>query len=379
MSTGRLTSKPSKVLPNHLRYERRQMMRQAIFQGLSDSERKIRSLSAVTLSHIAHCDWPDEYPDLLTNLLQLLSSVSPDSIHGAMQVFTELIKSDLTENQILPMLRDLLPVLLNILGSTDHTPLTRSRTISVFRQCAEALFMVKEQHPQAIREATASVLPVWLEAFKVLLNIDPPQDFSAPTWDSLHVSHTGLQTLYIPLAKYYLSADAGGTPGTSEDGSVDLSQLACPIFDFVGRIARHGKAGTWLDDNNNTLLVSAVFKIAQMTPDDVKPIDIEYLLANVIPSVLELSGRAFVFASEYAQLLPLQLAGQYLEAAIHVLEAPTLRIGVFMHPRHHGPPTFWERNAALWCSGVWPPADEGEEVRDRRRWTGKMRVLDESL
>jgi len=36
-----------------------------------------------------------------------------------MQVFTEFIKSDLTEDQILPVLRELLPVLLSILGSTQ--------------------------------------------------------------------------------------------------------------------------------------------------------------------------------------------------------------------------------------------------------------------
>ena len=36
-----------------------------------------------------------------------------------MQVFSEIIKSDLTEDQILPILRELLPVLLNILGSTQ--------------------------------------------------------------------------------------------------------------------------------------------------------------------------------------------------------------------------------------------------------------------
>lgn len=34
-----------------------------------------------------------------------------------------------------------------------------------------------------------------------------------------------------------------------------------------------------------------------------------------------LQGRGFVFASQYAKLLPLQLAGQYLDAAIHVIEA----------------------------------------------------------
>lgn len=48
--------------------------------------------------------------------------------------------------------------------------------------------MVKDQHPQAVKEATASVLPVWLEAFKVLLNIEPQQDVaSSENWDSLAI------------------------------------------------------------------------------------------------------------------------------------------------------------------------------------------------
>lgn len=48
--------------------------------------------------------------------------------------------------------------------------------------------MVKDQHPQAVKEAIASVLPVWLEAFKVLLNIDPLQDVADPSnWDGLTV------------------------------------------------------------------------------------------------------------------------------------------------------------------------------------------------
>jgi hypothetical protein len=75
-----------------------------------------------------------------------------------------------------------------------------------------------------------------------------------------------------------------------------------------------------------------------------KPIDIEHLLANVIPNILGLSrrlpclmsapiesdvvvdqpflqGRGFVFASQFAQLLPLQSSGQYLEAGLQVIES----------------------------------------------------------
>lgn len=45
---------------------------------------------------------------------------------------------------------------------------------------------------------------------------------------------------------------------------------------------------------------------------------------NLLTTILEfpfLQGRGFVFASQYAKLLPVQLAGQYLDAAIHVIEA----------------------------------------------------------
>lgn len=48
--------------------------------------------------------------------------------------------------------------------------------------------MVKEQHPQATKEASAQVLPVWLDAFKVLLSIDPRQDVeNTQNWDGLAV------------------------------------------------------------------------------------------------------------------------------------------------------------------------------------------------
>jgi len=48
--------------------------------------------------------------------------------------------------------------------------------------------MVKDQHPQAVKEAIGTVLPIWLEAFKILLNIDPTSDVSnCENWDGLAV------------------------------------------------------------------------------------------------------------------------------------------------------------------------------------------------
>nr|GAT57396.1 ARM repeat-containing protein [Mycena chlorophos] len=438
--------------------ETKSQIRAAVFQGLSDPDRKIRTLCAHTLSAVASSDWPDEYPDLLSSLIGLISSGSPNSVHGAMQVFTEFIKSDLTEDQILPVLRDLLPVLLNILGAPEvHTALTRARTVSVFNQCVTSLYMVKGQHPQAVKEAIATILPIWLEAFKVLLSTDPQQDIvNRPNWDGLAVriqvfkaldtintsfpraltpylsvfltaALNHLTALFPTFSQYYLASNESA-PTSSENESIELPQLICPIFDFMGAVTRGGRYKSWFEEGNSNLsgLIAAVFNFLQMTHEDEetwatnpnafvaqeddetqqysvrvagfdllaslidqtrthtanvfqttiqdiisasqqareagssawwkpleaglaaigsqaeaveecvedeqnagrpKPIDIELLLSNVVPSVLALTefpflqGRGFVFASQYAKLLPVQLAGQYIEAAIQVIEA----------------------------------------------------------
>ncbi|KAK2464757.1 hypothetical protein APHAL10511_003175 [Amanita phalloides] len=272
-------------------------IRQTVFHGLSDPDRRIRSLCALALSSIANSDWPDEYPDLLSSLINILSSGSPSSVHGAMQVFTEFIKSELTEDQILPVLQQLLPVLLSILGSTSHSAPTRARTISVFRQCITALFMVKDQHPQAVKEAVASVLPVWLDAFKVLLNMDLQREVQGgDNWDGLFIRiqifktldaiHTSfpralarylpdflsssllhLQTIYPSFVHHYISS-SDPIPRTSEDEAIELYELIVPIIDFVAAVARGGRAKAWFDVQHFPALVSAIFKFTQMTEDD---------------------------------------------------------------------------------------------------------------
>ncbi|KZT02228.1 ARM repeat-containing protein [Laetiporus sulphureus 93-53] len=430
--------------------------RQIVFQCLSDPQSKIRSLCAQILTTIASADWPDEWPDLLDALIALLSSNSPASVHGSMQVLAEFIKSDLTEDQILPILRQLLPILLNILGAPQqHSVLTRARAVSVFKTCVETLFMVKQEHPQAVKEAAASILPAWLEAFKYLLNIDPRQDVEGtPNWDGIALRiqiYKALDTIHVPFSKqllpyindlltvslnhltllyptfvhYYLMGEEP-VPLPSENEATELTQLFCAIMDLVSVMTRMGRSKKWFDGGNARALVIAMFNWIQITKEDEEewannanafvaneaeealsfsvrvsgldmlaalieefqpvamrtiqqaiqeitrtsneardagnpdwwrpleamlaavgsqaedvlewiedqesaghpsPMDIEPLLTNVVPNLLGLAdcpflqGRAFVFASQYTKVLPTQLAGQYLEATVHVLEA----------------------------------------------------------
>ena len=63
--------------------------------------------------------------------------------------------------------------------------------------------MVKDQHPQAVKEATASVLPVWLDAFRVLLSIDPLQDISGAHWDGLSIKIEVFKVCFFALLCHY--------------------------------------------------------------------------------------------------------------------------------------------------------------------------------
>lgn len=277
--------------------EIKSQIRTAVFQGLSDSNRKIRTASAHTLSAISECDWPDEYPELLENLIQLLSSGSSDAIHGSMQMFTDFVKSELTEDQLLPILRRLLPILLNILGDQEHhSPLTRARTIAVFRQCVESLYMVKDAHPEPVKEAASTVLPVWLDAFRVLLSMDPKLDVeNKPNWDglairiqivkTLDIIHTAFPRALAPYLSDFLAASLRQlhdlfptfhqyyvlatdiVPLSSEDEKIELSQLASSTLDFIAATAR-GKSKDWFNEANIHQLVGDIFNWTEMTADE---------------------------------------------------------------------------------------------------------------
>ncbi|TFY55031.1 hypothetical protein EVJ58_g8505 [Rhodofomes roseus] len=368
-----------------------------------------------------------------------------------MQVMAEFIKADLTEDQILPVLRQLLPILLNILGAPEqHSVLTRARAVGVFRTCVETLFMVKQEHPQAVKEAAQSILPAWLDAFKFLLNIDPRQDVEGtPNWDGvalriqifkagfaldmiqvpfhrllipalpdfLSAALTHLTTLYPAYLHHYVLAQATVPPPsettdsetrhargrefwtddsmgklvlaltqwvqiTKDDeeewinnANAFVAQEAEEAMSFSARIAGIDLLGAIIDGFQSPAMNTMQSVVQQITaqsdvekasgnPSWWRPLEamlaavggqsesvlewiddeaasgrqaqiqIAPLLQNVIPNLLSLSdcpflqGRAFVFASQYTKVLPVEMAGQYLQATVQVLEASEANVPI---------------------------------------------------
>lgn len=95
------------------------MVREVIVNGLADPESKIRVVSAYVVSKIAHDDFPEDWPNLLDILIVYLKSNSADSVHGAMRVLLEMVKKDISIQQLPQVGPVLLPELYRILTSDN--------------------------------------------------------------------------------------------------------------------------------------------------------------------------------------------------------------------------------------------------------------------
>ncbi|KAF8314424.1 ARM repeat-containing protein [Clavulina sp. PMI_390] len=285
-------------------FETKVEARTIIFHGLSDPNRKIRVTSAFTISKIAQCDWPDQYETLLDDLIALLSTGAAHAIQGALQVFNEFAREDLTEDQLLPVLRQLLPILLGILGTPTHDPFTRARAVGVFRQCLTSLLMVKDKVPSAVTEASDVVLPQWLDAFRIILEADASadvlntSDWSAlapriqifKTLNELHSALPRLLTPYLPtflnlalvhlntllpvFHQHYVAEGGSPPPATSPDDpdqQISLPIFASSIFDLLSQASRGKRVPAWFSDNDYATVGACVTAVAgwtQMTEDD---------------------------------------------------------------------------------------------------------------
>lgn len=59
-------------------------------------------------------------------------------VHGAMRLFTEFVRNDLSEDQLLPVMKELVPVLLTVLGDSKVCGYASS-TIHLFKSFRSTL------------------------------------------------------------------------------------------------------------------------------------------------------------------------------------------------------------------------------------------------
>lgn len=142
-------------------------------------DRKLKAAAGLVVSKIASADFPDEWPDLLDNLLTLIPTASDGRLHGALKVLDELIDDCFNETQFFAVAHQLIKVVHDVAVSDARKPTLRALACSVFRGCLDMLEMVLEDHKAAVKSFADEVLKQWLPFFIDIMKTrlpDPPSE-----------------------------------------------------------------------------------------------------------------------------------------------------------------------------------------------------------
>ncbi|KAJ5123278.1 Armadillo-like helical [Penicillium atrosanguineum] len=140
-------------------------------------ERKVKASASYAVSKIASADFPDDWPELLPSLLQIINdaSTTDSALHGALKVLLDLVDTGLSEDQFFNVARDLVSALFAVATSETRRPMMRALSVAVFRSCFDTFEMVLEQHKVAIKQFVDELLSAWSPFFVSTLKAALPQ------------------------------------------------------------------------------------------------------------------------------------------------------------------------------------------------------------
>ena len=63
---------------------------------------KLRTAASMAIAAVAKEDFPENWPELIPHILQMLQAGAPHLVHGAMRCLV-LVSEEITDNQVWPM------------------------------------------------------------------------------------------------------------------------------------------------------------------------------------------------------------------------------------------------------------------------------------
>ncbi|KAH7414070.1 armadillo-type protein [Phaeosphaeria sp. MPI-PUGE-AT-0046c] len=157
--------------------ENRPLMRQQLLALATTDQldRKLKSAAGLVVSKIANADYPDQWPDLLDNLLQLIPVATDGQLHGALKVLSELVEDCFNETTFFGVAPQLVKVLYDVAINEQRRPVLRALACSVFRSCFDILEMVLEDHKAMVKSFADEILQEWIPFFVNILKTRLPE------------------------------------------------------------------------------------------------------------------------------------------------------------------------------------------------------------
>jgi hypothetical protein len=146
----------------------------------AEDDRKVKAAASYVVSKIANADFPDQWPDILSTLLQKIPNAAEGSLHGALKVLGDLVEDGFNEDQFFKVARELVTTVYGVAVNDAVKTSLRALAVSVFRSCFDMLEMVMEDHKAAVKafadEALNAWSPFFIQTMKAPMPAAPNED-----------------------------------------------------------------------------------------------------------------------------------------------------------------------------------------------------------
>ena len=144
------------------------------------SERRVISAASSCVSKIASSDFPDQWPDLLPTLLDLVPRSDEEQLHAVLVVLGNLVEDGFDEDQFSTSAVQLVNCLHDVTADPHKKLTSRALAVSSFRACFDTLELVYENNQQAVKKFMQDAADAWLPLFIDILRTPLPH---MPTTD----------------------------------------------------------------------------------------------------------------------------------------------------------------------------------------------------
>lgn len=155
--------------------ENKTRLRQTLLDlALNCSERKVRGAASYVVSKIGSADFPEDWPELLPSVLQIIQTGSEDQIRGALKLLADLLEESFNEEQFFGVANELVSSVYNVAINDQRKAITRALAISVFRGCINILEILLEEFKAKVKVFADEALNRWMPFLTEILKSPLP-------------------------------------------------------------------------------------------------------------------------------------------------------------------------------------------------------------
>ena len=154
----------------------KEQVRQSLLSLATSGDNEVQVIRAASdvVSKIASADFPEQWPSLLSTVLQQIRQANGAQLHGILIVLGNLVEDGFDEEQFSGSAMDLVKALYDVSVDNEKKLTSRALAVSTFRACFDTMELVFQTNKAAVKQFMQTASDAWTPFFLDVLNMPLP-------------------------------------------------------------------------------------------------------------------------------------------------------------------------------------------------------------